>query len=152
MFASKNATAGISNPRDGISWWAMNWRKKSWFVLKNIVCRLHVQRGHGAVESGSDGKGKVPPLNNFCNVGPLHGVHDVPARLTPHQALCWHVLAPFYTWRSMTRWRFPAGVLQRCDWKPGPSAPVYTLSIWIDPLRCTPETKNRNETTGAKTV
>lgn len=47
MCASKNATAGISNPRDGISWWTMNWRKKkSRFILKHVVCQLRLQTSH----------------------------------------------------------------------------------------------------------
>lgn len=146
MFASKNATAGISNPRDGISWWAMNWRKKSGFILKNIVCRVHLQRGHprqndGLCNVGSMEKGRFLLRTISDNVRPPDEVHDALVRVTPRQALCWLVLAPFYTWRYMTCLRLPAGVLRRCDWKPGPSAPLYTLSIWIDPLRLTRDTE-----------
>lgn len=155
MFASKNATAGISNPRDGISWWAMNWRKKSWFILKNIVCQLHLQRSHPGQNTvqckvGSMRRGRFLLWTISDNVRLPYKVHHELVRFTTHWALCWLVLSPSYTWRYLTCLRLPAGVLQRCAWKPGPSAPVYTLSIWRDPLPLTRGTKNRNETTGNK--
>lgn len=157
MFASKNATAGISNPRDRISWWAMNWRKKSRFILKNIVCWPHLQRSCPMQNTrlrraGWMVKGRLLLLTIADNVRPPYEVHHASVRFTTHQAQRSHVLAPFYTWRYMTCLRLPAGVSQRCDWKLGPSAPVYTFSTWIDPLRRTWETKSRNETIGNKTT
>lgn len=45
--ASKNATARISNPRDELADEPQDWRKKkSWFILKHVVCQLHLQACH----------------------------------------------------------------------------------------------------------
>lgn len=84
--------------------------------------------------------------------GPPDEVPRASVRFTPRQAPGWHVLFPFYTWRYMTCLRLPACVLQRCDGKSGPTAPVYTFSIWTDPLLRTWDTKNRNETVGNDTM
>ena len=103
-------------------------------------------------KAGSTEKGRFLLRAISDIVRPPDEVHRASVRFTPHQALGWHVLFPFYTWRYMTCLRLPACVLQRCDWKSGPTAPVYTFSIWTDPLLRTRDTKNRNETVGNDTM
>ena len=136
MCASKNATAGISNPRDRISWWTMNWRKKkSWFILKQVLCQLHLQNCH---PRQNNAKGVKCKKEGFC-YGQFLTMSGHRLSFTMYQpglpptSFCasrYHpcsFLSFFNAWRGMTCSGLPAGVLYRCDRKLGSSAFVHTI-------------------------
>lgn len=108
------------HPRDGISWWTMNWRKKkSWFILKHVVCQLHLQACHPRQNNAKGVKCKKEGFcsGQFLTMSGRHLSFTVYQPGLPPTSFCagryypCFFLSFFNAWRGMTCSGLPAGVL-----------------------------------------